>query len=425
MPPIDDFERERRRRETANEVVINHLRGGFFTFALAGHWLNHVRPVAPFRSPLGTVLILAAAVLGSLGLVGYLRRSPPYRRGRKYLLTALELLVPVIGFAHLRHVVPAGIVGFAPPIVLMFLVALSGLRYSQRVVVFAGSLALVLHLVVFVPGVAPGLRLPAAGLACVGLIGTTLVVALLVGSLIGLHRESVLKARLARFLAPELVEELASKPELLERQTERRLATVLFTDIRGFTRLSEELPPDEVVRWLNRFLEEMTHAILEHRGMLDKYIGDSVMAVFGVPVASADHARRAVRSALDMRRRLEKLNLALVAEGGPMLEIGVGVHTGEVLVGAIGSSRRLEYTVIGDAVNVASRIEGLTRNYPADILISDATRNSAGPLVVDEIDTVQVKGRRGTVRLWAPGPPPDGRWTLAPGQSPYEGGDAP
>ena len=133
------------------------------------------------------------------------------------------------------------------------------------------------------------------------------------------------------------------------------------------------MEPEQVVEFLNEFLEEMTAAIMDHRGMVDKYIGDAVMGVFGVPAYADDHALRALQSAIDMRNRLNKLNVGLKDRGLPELSIGIGLHTGELLIGAIGSTRRLDYTVIGDTVNVASRIEGMTRSYPVEILMSDST----------------------------------------------------
>jgi adenylate cyclase len=132
------------------------------------------------------------------------------------------------------------------------------------------------------------------------------------------------------------------------------------------------------------------------------------MGVFGVPFHADDHALRALRAALDMRDRLHRLNVKLIEKGLPELSIGIGLHTGELLIGSIGSSRRLDYTVIGDTVNVASRIEGMTRSYPVEILLSDATREAiAGAAILHQIATVQVKNRIEPLTLWSPDPPRD------------------
>ena len=166
------------------------------------------------------------------------------------------------------------------------------------------------------------------------------------------------------------------------------------------------MSPEKVVEFLNDFLEEITGAILDHKGMLDKYIGDAVMGVFGVPYPSDDHALRALRAAIDMRDRLNGLNVNLKQKQLPELSVGIGLHTGDLLIGAIGSTRRLDYTVIGDTVNVASRIEGMTRNYPVEILVSDATSVAlAGAVELYQIATVHVKNRVEPLTLWSPDPP--------------------
>ncbi len=140
--------------------------------------------------------------------------------------------------------------------------------------------------------------------------------------------------------------------------------------------------------------------------MLDKYIGDAVMGVFGVPVICSDHPQRALAAAIDMQQRLAALNRRLQQDGLPTLSIGIGLHTGELLIGAIGSKRRLDYTVIGDTVNVASRIEGMTRRFPVEILLSDSTRAAIGDdVTLFQIATVNVKNREEPITLWSPDPP--------------------
>lgn len=179
--------------------------------------------------------------------------------------------------------------------------------------------------------------------------------------------------------------------------------TIMFADIRGFTALSERLPPEEVVRLLNRYFAAMADAIFAAKGTLDKFIGDAIMAFWNAPVPIAHHADAALGAAFDMRRRLAALNAELRAENLTPLEIGIGIHTGEAILGNIGSEKKLDYTAIGDNVNLASRLEGLTKHYESPIIISGETLAAlrhAPPCA--PIDHVRVKGRVAPVALWQP-----------------------
>ncbi len=399
---VDEFESSRQTLETRNELMINTLRGTLLLLGAIWHTVNHIRPVGPFRSPLRMVVLLGILGLLCVGLHVYLRRGPRYIWWRKYALTQFEGLLPLIGVLVMRGQAPPSVLVWVSLGISTLMVVFSGLRYSVGAVIHAGLNAIFWYLLVMVPIGLPVLGwLPAVGMPALT-VGVCIVLGYMVSSLSKLHRDSIWKKRLARFLAPELVEELARKPQVLEQQIENRRATVLFTDIRGFTTLSEQLSPQQVVGFLNQFLEEMTLAIMAHQGMLDKYMGDAVMAVFGVPLECSDHARRAVNAGQEMIRRLERLNETLTQQGLPRLGIGVGIHTGDLVVGAIGSSRRLEYTVIGDSVNLAARLEGLTRQYPVDILLSGCTRGELGEAPeLEQIDTVQVKGRDQPVAIWS------------------------
>ena len=204
-----------------------------------------------------------------------------------------------------------------------------------------------------------------------------------------------------RYLNPSLARLVSERPEMLALGGDKRELTVLFSDIRGFTTFSEQLEPEALVELLNAYLGEMTEVIFAHDGMLDKYIGDAIMAVWGAPLPQADHATRACRAALLMTRRLRELNQQWKSRGWPVLQIGVGLNTGPMVVGNMGSARRLSYTVIGDNVNLGSRLEGLNKIYGSQVLASEATILAAGDAVVArELDLVRVKGKRLPVRLF-------------------------
>ncbi len=296
------FEPLRREQETRNEITINFIQMVHFAVVLFANVMTHFLPVAPYRASVPVLALLAGSLLARVGFWGYLRRDPPYHPGRRYVVSVFDLLVftaaPLL--LALQNAYPALFLQVFAVCIYAVLIAQSGLRYCVRLVVLTGAATFLLHAAVFVVPSAPDYRLP---LLCVGgvVLGSiTACTASGVATLMRIHREAAVKDQLARFLPTELVTQMARQPDLLTRKTERRVATVIFTDVRGFTSLSEKLPPEKVVEFLNQFLEEMTAAIMNHQGMLDKFIGDAVMGVFGVPLPTEDHAVRALRAALDM-----------------------------------------------------------------------------------------------------------------------------
>jgi adenylate cyclase len=209
----------------------------------------------------------------------------------------------------------------------------------------------------------------------------------------GLREREKIRETLGRYVGPSVSTVLLSGD--VELGGEERVVTVLFSDVRGFTTLAESLEPPEVVRVLNAYFERMVDAVFEHGGMLDKFMGDGLMAVFGAPADLPDHALAAAQCALDMVARLRSVNEALEAQGRSALKIGIGLHTGPVIMGNIGSTKRTEYTAIGDTVNVASRLEARTKDLGADILMSEATAAQiAGRLPTRRIGEIQVKGKQ-------------------------------
>jgi adenylate cyclase len=203
-----------------------------------------------------------------------------------------------------------------------------------------------------------------------------------------------LRETMARYLSPAVSQWVLREPARLRLGGETRIMTVLFSDLRGFTTLSAGLDPQALVALLNEYMTAMTEVVFRHDGVLDKYIGDAIMAFWGAPLDQPDHARRACQTALDMAARLGALRAEWARRGLPPLDCGVGINTGPMVVGNMGSRVRLAYTVIGDAVNVASRLEGLSKAYGTRVVVSEATRDAAGGAFEYRfLDVVAVKGR--------------------------------
>jgi adenylate cyclase len=212
-----------------------------------------------------------------------------------------------------------------------------------------------------------------------------------------------LTTRFGEYVPPELVDVMAANPGRYSMEGRNEVLTVLFTDIRDFTSIAEGLDPRSLSAFMNEFLTAMSLVIRnEYRGTLDKYVGDQIMAFWGAPVADAQHARQAVAAGLAMLAALPKLNAEFRARGWPEVRIGVGINTGPMRVGDMGSRIRRAYTVMGDAVNLASRLEGLTKHYGVDALVGPATRDAAKDFVYREIDRVRVKGKGEPVAIFEP-----------------------
>ena len=214
-----------------------------------------------------------------------------------------------------------------------------------------------------------------------------------------LAREEVARANYSRFLPEYVVKQMLDKPESFKLGGVNQTITVLFADIRGFTRISEHAPPEKIVNMLNRYFSAMTDIIFAHGGTLDKYLGDGLMALFGAPTVTPDDAANALNTAVAMQRRILGFNQELRNEGLVEIGVGIGLHTGEVTVGYIGSERRSEYTAIGDAVNTAARLESNARG--GEILISEATAKASGNHYrLKGRDPIMVKNREQPVRLF-------------------------
>ena len=203
-----------------------------------------------------------------------------------------------------------------------------------------------------------------------------------------------------RFLSPQIVDEIMNKAKTISLGGRRQNVTILFSDIRGFTEITEAKPPEYIVDLLNEYFAEMIDVIFKYGGTLDKFIGDGLMAVFGTPIYYKDHAKRGVAAALEMQEKLKALNMRNRKRGFVELAVGIGVNTGSVIAGNIGSEKRMEYTVVGNGVNIASRLEGLAQG--GQILITESTYNELKGLKLDveKLKQVQVRGKRGAMDIY-------------------------
>jgi adenylate cyclase len=238
--------------------------------------------------------------------------------------------------------------------------------------------------------------------------GLSMTFALCLGNLVlGYFTEGRKRAQIVdlfgEYLSPEVVNRLASDPSQSRQQiSQTRDISVLFCDIRGFTKISEAMDPQILSEYLNEYLTGMTEVIHQANGTVDKYIGDAVMAFWGAPIDDASHAAHAVDAAIKMQAVADQLSRSFVARGLPALSIGIGIHSGPARVGDMGSKLRRVYTAIGDTVNLASRLESLTKSFETAILVSEATRQAVPSLDFVEIDSVLVQGRSETVVIYAP-----------------------
>lgn len=216
-----------------------------------------------------------------------------------------------------------------------------------------------------------------------------------------ISQEKRMKTTLYRYMTPGVAERVMALGDDALMEGERKEVTILFSDIRGYTTLTENLEAVKVVRLLNEYFETMVEAVLDYEGTLDKFIGDALMAVFGAPLPLQNHAWAAVRSALDMRQRLMEFNSDRARQAQPRIQIGIGISSGEVVSGNIGSKQRMDYTVVGDGVNLSSRLEGVTKQYGCDIVISEFTYELCQEqLWVRELDRIRVKGKNEPVSVY-------------------------
>jgi len=347
------------------------LRGRFALIGFTAPALMDLR-VTPVSQASPGVEVQANLISGLLD--GRVPARPDYARGYETLLLLAVGALLIIGLPMLS---PAGALALG--------LATAAAQLALNTALFLGA----------------GLVLPLA--AALVLTIAALAVNMATGYFVESRTRRVLASRFANYVPPQLVAQMMEEPnpERYDMQARAEELTVMFCDLHGFTSLSETMEPLALQAQLNELLSRLTHVIHAHGGTIDKYIGDCVMAFWGAPVVMLDHARRAVDAAIDIGATLARLNAERAAAGGRPISAGIGLNTGLMFVGNMGSDVRRAYTVIGDAVNIAARLQELSRAYGVDIVASEATLRHAASAghVWQELDSVRVKGKERPVRI--------------------------
>ncbi len=398
------FDEILKQREVKNERIVAITRFAFMSFAglmdlLAYFNLIQYTAIIPQMT---TLLLDLVFILFSASIL-FLVLKFPYRNSMKFFTITLDYSFIGMMFLFDPTISRDGeIIYWISMVASLFIFMYNLLRFSKSSTLYSGFLSIVFFLTFglsnggYTPNVIPMLM----GLLMMLSMGYYITI-----TNAKMIREANTKKMMERFLPPQLVEELYKHQDNLTPSGKNQVVTILFSDIRSFTELAEVLSATQIVSLLNDYLSTMTEIIFAREGTIDKFIGDAIMTIYGAPLRSDNDAERAIFTAMDMIQALKAVNERYPELSSP-LEIGIGIHTGDVIVGNIGSEKRLDYTVIGDNVNLSSRIEGLTKFYKCPILISEKTmeeliRNNRSDLfVVREIDTVRVKGKSRNVTIF-------------------------
>jgi adenylate cyclase len=346
--------------------------------------------------------LLAPYTLVALGVAAGAYAWPRFARWSAAMVPLVD--VPIVYVLQARSLPlspsPGGVAGFTVG-VFIFCLVLATLSLDRWMTAATAAVAIVLETRLQAQaGISSGSQAAAALILLLSAAATDYLTLRLRGLIGQVADQELRRARLGRYFSPSVAARLQSEnsgPELRE-------VTVLFSDLRDFTALSAQLEPAEVVRTLNAYHTEMVEAVFLYGGTLDKFIGDGLMAYFGGPLPDADHALHAIQCALSMKQALVRVNDTRAAVGAAPLRMGVGLHTGPVVLGDVGSpERRLEFTAIGDTVNVASRMEGLTKQVGEVILASEATWRAVGERTQwREGPVSHVKGKTEPLRVFVP-----------------------
>jgi len=394
-----DFERRRQARETVNERIVSWGVVGVNAAmlvveeawsALANAGFGDFR--GEFEVPVTVRWATTVILVGHACLLLFLWLQPRYFPQRKYLIVAMRMAM-LGGLCWSEWYSPRPDFGLVVPMGgFLLAIVLAGLSYSRSAVLLAGVLAAVIFSAVSVLGPDSPLSLRAAGLATQLILAVTLVTWHIVSTMLRMTGEAVSNERLSRFFSPEVVERISTDPEIAVRASECQV-TVLFSDISGFTSMASQMQPQEVVDLLNSYFPRMVDIVFLHGGTLEKFVGDALLAIWGAPVGRHDDADRAVTAAVRMQADLEQFNAGRVAEGKPPLRVHIGIASGLAAAGYIGTDRYIQYAVIGDTTNVASRI--CSAAGPGEILVGDGTRSRTSParFQFEAVPPVAAKGK--------------------------------
>ena len=402
---VDDFERRRQARETANERVVCLVVVGSAALLLLTETAWNVI-LAGDTTPVDQQLIVSEPVevatvalfLAHVAVLVLLTVRPAYDPRRKYMLVVMR--VALMGFMcwaqWFNHRPSFGLL--VPSEMFMMVIVLAGLTFSRGTVLLAGCLSAITYCTMTLLGPVWPLSVRASVLSLQGFGFATAITYYIVDGMLRMHKEAVSNERLSRFFAPEVAARIAAEPDVAVRVDERGV-TVLFCDISGFTAMSSGMQPRQVVDLLNAYFPPMVDIVFRHGGTLEKFIGDALLAVWGAPFGGPDDADRAVAAAEDMQRGIAELNTRLVAAGCAPIEIHIGLCSGPVAAGYIGTEKYIQYAVIGDTTNVASRICSVAE--AGEILIADSTRALLTPpgVALAALPPVAVKGKGEPLQL--------------------------
>ena len=350
---------------------LNELKGKIVLVGTSAQGLLDLRST-PVDAVYPGVEIHANMIAGILD--HNLKEKPPYVTGAELVLllisgVALSLLLPLLTPAQAT---------------LLTIVALGGAVAGNMAIWYYANLAMPL---------ASGL------LMILGLF----ILDMSYGYLIEARTKRQITSLFGKYVPTELVEEMSKNPEqVVSMEGESREMTILFSDVRGFTTISEGLDPKELSQLMNAFLSPLSAVINKHHGKVDKYMGDCIMAFWGAPMPEPDHARNAIMAGIEMQQKLQELQPDFKKRGWPEIHVGVGINTGKVSVGNMGSEVRVAYTVMGDAVNLASRLEGITKQYGVGVMVGENTKNAVPDFVYRELDQVRVKGKHEPIAIYEP-----------------------
>lgn len=372
-------------------MLINYRgpTGTFPTYSIADI-LDRAMPAGTFKDK---IVLIGATAIGIYDLrVTPLSNNMP---GIEKHASVVDNILRKDFLHHTEFSVPVLIVLFA--VVLGLAIPRLGAKAGAALflVLFAGYLGFVYYLFV-VKGIWFNLVYPASAL----FFGYTSQTAY--RFFMEERRARDIRKMFSSYVSKRIVDELIRDPSKTKLGGDRKEITVLFSDIRGFTSFSEKHEPEEVVSLLNEYLGAMTEIVFEHEGTLDKFVGDAIMALWGAPIGQPDHAERAVRCAVAMIAKLKQLQAKWTSEGRYVIDIGIGINTGDMVVGNMGAEgKKMDYTVIGDNVNLGARLEGLTRKYNNHIIISEYTYAKVKDIVeAKELDSVTVKGKENPVVVY-------------------------